>query len=125
MLLVNELLSINPVFFLMIRRPPRSTRTDTLFPYTTLFRGYRAAGCGGRCARPQKDRVAGDAVAPTVARDFAAAAWRPGADCAVLARAQPDRYQSQPGGPCASRRDHGGFSPRSGARGRAGRFLPG
>src|SRR3546814_1007371 len=25
-------------FFLMIRRPPRSTRTDTLFPYTTLFR---------------------------------------------------------------------------------------
>src|SRR3546814_7483811 len=34
----------------MIRRPPRSTRTDTLFPYTTLFRspcvvGYRQAGC--------------------------------------------------------------------------------
>src|SRR3546814_4946655 len=27
-----------PFFFLMIRRPPRSTRTDTLFPYTTLFR---------------------------------------------------------------------------------------
>src|SRR3546814_12580886 len=25
-------------FFLRIRRPPRSTRTDTLFPYTTLFR---------------------------------------------------------------------------------------
>src|SRR3546814_18298584 len=31
-------------FFLMIRRPPRSTRTDTLFPYTTLFRSaYWAA----------------------------------------------------------------------------------
>src|SRR3546814_14412781 len=30
------------VFFLMIPRPPRSTRTDTLFPYTTLFR----SGCG-------------------------------------------------------------------------------
>src|SRR3546814_20420299 len=29
------------VFFLMIRRPPRSTRTDTLFPYTTLFRSSR------------------------------------------------------------------------------------
>src|SRR3546814_9435377 len=28
----------NLIFFLMIRRPPRSTRTDTLFPYTTLFR---------------------------------------------------------------------------------------
>src|SRR3546814_7636325 len=27
----------------MIRRPPRSTRTDTLFPYTTLFRSYEAA----------------------------------------------------------------------------------
>src|SRR3546814_7257641 len=32
-------------FFLMIRRPPRSTRTDTLFPYTTLFRSQvRCAG---------------------------------------------------------------------------------
>src|SRR3546814_15035980 len=31
-------------FFLMIRRPPRSTRTDTLFPYTTLFR----SAAGGR-----------------------------------------------------------------------------
>src|SRR3546814_7820387 len=30
----------------MIRRPPRSTRTDTLFPYTTLFRSERAAGLG-------------------------------------------------------------------------------
>src|SRR3546814_17923876 len=28
-------------FFFMIRRPPRSTRTDTLFPYTTLFRSDR------------------------------------------------------------------------------------
>src|SRR3546814_1400412 len=26
--------------FLMLRRPPRSTRTDTLFPYTTLFRSF-------------------------------------------------------------------------------------
>src|SRR3546814_2800314 len=31
------------VFFLMIRRPPRSTRTDTLFPYTTLFRSHDSA----------------------------------------------------------------------------------
>src|SRR3546814_19357547 len=28
-------------FFLMILRPPRSTRTDTLFPYTTLFRSVK------------------------------------------------------------------------------------
>src|SRR3546814_1466666 len=33
------------VFFLMIRRPPRSTRTDTLFPYTTLFRSVARGGC--------------------------------------------------------------------------------
>src|SRR3546814_13057797 len=32
-------------FFLMLRRPPRSTRTDTLFPYTTLFRS------SDQCAR--------------------------------------------------------------------------
>src|SRR3546814_14624672 len=31
-------------FFLMIRRPPRSTRTDTLFPYTTLFRSSLGVG---------------------------------------------------------------------------------
>src|SRR3546814_19588276 len=30
-------------FFFMIRRPPGSTRTDTLFPYTTLFRSYAAS----------------------------------------------------------------------------------
>src|SRR3546814_16923923 len=32
------------LFFLMIRRPPRSTRTDTLFPYTTLFRSALELG---------------------------------------------------------------------------------
>src|SRR3546814_2618415 len=31
------------IFFLMIRRPPRSTRTDTLLPYTTLFRSLHHA----------------------------------------------------------------------------------
>src|SRR3546814_11377237 len=35
------------VFFLMIRRPPRSTRTDTLFPYTTLFRSMSIDAAGG------------------------------------------------------------------------------
>src|SRR3546814_12320896 len=33
------------LFFLMIRRPPRSTRTDTLFPYTTLFRSWKDRAC--------------------------------------------------------------------------------
>src|SRR3546814_5785244 len=32
----------------MLRRPPRSTRTDTLFPYTTLFRSHRRQGLRGR-----------------------------------------------------------------------------
>src|SRR3546814_8199617 len=48
-------------FFLMLRRPPRSTRTDTLFPYTTLFRSsrsprldhFRAHGGGGCATTPQ------------------------------------------------------------------------
>src|SRR3546814_8807032 len=35
----------------MIRRPPRSTRTDTLFPYTTLFRSWR--NNSGSCAHSQ------------------------------------------------------------------------
>src|SRR6056297_2356150 len=35
-------------FFLMIRRPPRSTRTDTLFPYTTLFRSRSPRPAAGR-----------------------------------------------------------------------------
>src|SRR3546814_6455652 len=38
------------LFFLMIRRPPRSTRTDTLFPYTTLFRS-RLPRTGARGVR--------------------------------------------------------------------------
>src|SRR3546814_5526798 len=38
------------IFFLMIRRPPRSTRTDTLFPYTTLFRSAI------RAAEPRHER---------------------------------------------------------------------
>src|SRR3546814_10007560 len=40
-------------FCLMLRRPPRSTRTDTLFPYTTLFRSTLANG-HGRCETPRR-----------------------------------------------------------------------
>src|SRR3546814_9553963 len=57
-------------FFLMIRRPPRSTRTDTLFPYTTLFRsartGFRSGVAQRRCAsedRPPRH------LAPVPSRD--------------------------------------------------------
>src|SRR3546814_9078636 len=50
------------VFFLMIRRPPRSTRTDTLFPYTTLFRSVcEPRSVQSRClpVRRQRCRVLG------------------------------------------------------------------
>src|SRR3546814_9855632 len=60
--------------FLMLRRPPRSTRTDTLFPYTTLFRSLRRArllaprgreGAAPAAGRPARDahRRGGDQVA--------------------------------------------------------------
>src|SRR3546814_2253635 len=42
------MLVLSSFFFLMIRRPPRSTRTDTLFPYTTLFRSLRRRRDGRR-----------------------------------------------------------------------------
>src|SRR3546814_6917218 len=49
-------------FFLMIRRPPRSTRTDTLFPYTTLFRSHRSLLADGAICR-RRGRGAGIAPA--------------------------------------------------------------
>src|SRR3546814_13326449 len=51
-------------FFLMIRRPPRSTRTDTLFPYTTLFRS--GPGLGGDLDLPLGDQRPGDRGAEQV-----------------------------------------------------------
>src|SRR3546814_12035426 len=44
----HSILDCDFFFFLMIRLPPRSTRTDTLFPYTTLFRSSRRRGRGSR-----------------------------------------------------------------------------
>src|SRR3546814_7878981 len=43
----------------MIRRPPRSTRTDTLFPYTTLFRSGRPGDRAGRAGGGRNDDVVG------------------------------------------------------------------
>src|SRR3546814_20298577 len=51
---VNTDTSLSVVFFLMIRRPPRSTRTDTLLPYTTLFRS-RAQRRRRQPHRPRRD----------------------------------------------------------------------
>src|SRR3546814_16012127 len=61
----------------MIRRPPRSTRTDTLFPYTTLFRSA-GFGAGAHGFRPRLDQ-------PGIAAREAAASRRP-----LPARTAPD-----------------------------------
>src|SRR3546814_16417018 len=50
------IVSVCFLFFLMIRRPPRSTRTDTLFPYTTLFRSLPRI--------PERQRRAAPAASP-------------------------------------------------------------
>src|SRR3546814_6123060 len=54
-------------FFLMLRRPPRSTRTDTLFPYTTLFRS-RTIGRDFRRLLPVSVRIGIEVVARLHAR---------------------------------------------------------
>src|SRR3546814_16337292 len=62
----------------MIRRPPRSTRTDTLFPYTTLFRSYYELCCKRSgiavhyCAEQfENDGTTGSSVMKTVKRAMA------------------------------------------------------
>src|SRR3546814_10272190 len=77
----------------MIRRPPRSTRTDTLFPYTTLFRSGQAdlyaAFRGlfrrdqGRAVRGDDDRLSGDRQ-PAVEIRRAGPLWQGKARAAAL-----------------------------------------
>src|SRR3546814_5177160 len=54
----------------MIRRPPRSTRTDTLFPYTTLFRSHLCCGSAGtyNILQPEIAGQLGDRKAANLAR---------------------------------------------------------
>src|SRR3546814_16278261 len=82
----------------MIRRPPRSTRTDTLFPYTTLFRSRTGAvRCNGshpilvvtgssRCQEPGGPWVAGQ----TIMGDLGNRPRRHGLACGPLLRAAND-----------------------------------
>src|SRR3546814_13428255 len=55
-------------FFLMIRRPPRSTRTDTLFPYTTLFRSRHRVGHRPRPRRAAAADRCGSSARPRAGR---------------------------------------------------------
>src|SRR3546814_7630056 len=86
------------IFFLMIRRPPRSTRTDTLFPDTTLFRSGAGAAAQLQRAvfREARGLQLGDLLQQDLARrrilvaqvDVAAlAADRPGGDQRALEEA--------------------------------------
>src|SRR3546814_16965519 len=75
-------------FFLMIRRPPRSTRTDTLFPYTTLFRSQPS----GRQATYFSDNV-GAAENARHARHLAGPGGVYGCDCGVRLRRTYDNSE--------------------------------
>src|SRR3546814_15840038 len=83
------------IFFLMIRRPPRSTRTDTLFPYTTLFRSEArqpAGRIGGGCVAEDREGLAA-AAAPV---DFAPVAGPAGFGHPVGAAKVVERVGVQP-----------------------------
>src|SRR3546814_15006570 len=93
----------------MIRRPPRATRTDTLFPYTTLFRSRRRRREGG----PQQSRRPIGGVKRAPARSEAAPGPRTfrlaarDALCRVLARLGPIRRSAlKKGPPCSAIHAH-------------------
>src|SRR3546814_18053112 len=108
------MLFVTHFFFLWCRRPPRSTRTDTLFPYTTLFRsprplrprdGPRHSRC--RAALPRRLRHRRAALRDT---DRLLARGR----ARLLARLLGQPHAAPPEGPAARllhRRPHG--RPRS------------
>src|SRR3546814_2204121 len=70
----------------MIRRPPRSTRTDTLFPYTPLFRSADPAPVRGQLRRRAVRRRAGPGRAAAA-----------GAVPALLCRPEPRAFRARPG----------------------------
>src|SRR3546814_5661038 len=79
----------------MIRRPPRSTRTDTLFPYTTLFRSHRHARSAGRPARRLRRDLAGVPARTPVRTDARARRHRPIADRPRAALHSSSRTRSE------------------------------
>src|SRR3546814_10621770 len=90
-------------FFLLSRRPPRSTRTDTLFPYTTLFRSHidrlslqnhRGAGHRrkGSVMIREESALAATLRSRTSPATFAAASW---AACAAGSRSEEHTSELQ------------------------------
>src|SRR3546814_12047252 len=87
----------------MISPPPRSTRTDTLFPYTTLFRSRRQAGGGAasRASPAPRQAEGGRRAAPLPHREPPP----PDRDGLVLRRGIRRRLPVQQAGPAASLAD--------------------
>src|SRR3546814_19882062 len=81
-----------PFFFLMIRRPPRATRTDTLLPYTTLFRSLVVRRPGIEVEKIVGDRARGieqpDTLVEQRERNADAHLARPGRERAGYQREQ-------------------------------------
>src|SRR3546814_19022098 len=75
----------------MIRRPPRSTRTDTLCPYTTLFRSHR--GRPGERQHPQSRRARARGRPGSAARSLPGPARTP----AAVGRGRDPRLRPPPG----------------------------
>src|SRR3546814_1574075 len=97
----------------MIRRPPRTTRTDTLFPYTTLFRS-QGDPLGG--ARPQPDRRWPDAPPADPRNDAGApqgAVEARGPICRKGARRRPQRPPRRHGQSESRREQEGNQRGRS------------
>src|SRR3546814_15419193 len=73
--MIFYILSIFYFFFLLLLRPPRSTRTDTLFPYTTLFRSGRTGRlfepCRSMARRASRQGRALHRLEPAAARQAA------------------------------------------------------
>src|SRR3546814_20379338 len=79
-------------FFLMIRRPPRSTRTDTLFPYTTLFRSHEA---GLRAALTKGLRAFGELIGQKKAAQITAEDVFNGGEMMMSVFIRDPQFQSQ------------------------------
>src|SRR3546814_18933873 len=94
------------VFLLMIRRPPRSTRTDTLFPYTTLFRSHPEGSMTTRFGRNIQRRVLSCAVQAALVPGLVVAAVdaHAGANAVIhLARSEERRVGKECVRTCRSR----------------------
>src|SRR3546814_6367579 len=99
----------------MIRRPPRATRTDTLFPYTTLFRSLPPPVVRAPVAPPAVRSRRRWLLAPAVPLDPAPAACRPART--ATAPATTARPRARPPRPASSRRATAGAAPRPGSPG--------